>query len=499
MKKLFIILFLMLSSGMLSAQNVGINNTGPLDYTLHVRDNATEAGVGVNATGTANHAIVNLSIDDRINGNSLFLIKYRSGVSGTIGGINKSNLAVLGADAGAGELLITTNQNSNMYFSTNNTQRMMIAGGGHIGINTTNPQFGWLHAVSNDIYSAIYAENNSAGAVAVEGFGTAVNGIGVSGAGSNTPSPYAINSYGVLGRSGSTGVGIGGFSTGTATAVWAQANQSTALAIYSYGKVQFQNIGETGGYVLTSDAVGNATWQYPSTGVWTFNTGNIYNNNVGTVAVGTTSPTPYAKLHVLRQDNIFFGALAERGAIYGENASGNNGSGVYGVSAAPKGTYYYAGVTGTNASIASDAYGVVGQSSGITSGTIYSAGVGGFGDYGVLGSSASSTGAGVMAQNSNGKTALQIDNGFIKVSGTNKTAFKHTTAAGNTAGDYTLLTYDSPSINDIVIVTHNYTPNNTYLNKSIGVFWSGSTWAIYNEDLSIMTVNISFNVLVIKQ
>jgi hypothetical protein len=173
---------------------------------------------------------------------------------------------------------------------------------------------------------------------------------------------------------------------------------------------------------------------------------------------------------------------------------------MYGISYAPRtGAQSYAGVSGLNLSGSTDRFGVIGTSSGTTSGSVYSAGVGGYGDYGVLGNSQSTTGAGVLAQHSSGKTALEVNNGFIKVSGTNKTAFKHTTAAGNIAGDYTILTYDSPSANDILIVTHNNSPNNTYLNKSIGVFWTGAAWAIYLEDQTTMTANLTFNVMVIKQ
>lgn len=97
--------------------------------------------------------------------------------------------------------------------------------------------------------------------------------------------------------------------------------------------------------------------------------------------------------------------------------------------------------------------------------------------------------------------AININNGFLKVSGANKTAFKHTTGLGNISGNFSFLTYAAPNENDIVIVTHNYSPTSTYLNKAIGVFWDAGTsrWCIYNEDLSAMPANITFNVLVIKQ
>ena len=503
MKNIFILSFLLPASSALLAQSVGINTTVP-EYTLHVRDTSLEAGVGINATGISNHAIVNLSIDSRINGNSLFLLKYRVGVSGTIAGISKSNLAALGADAGAGPLLISTNQNSNMYFATNNTQRMMISGAGHVGINNNNPQSGWLHAETNDNTPAIFALSNGTGttSIAINAFGNGTNGIGVAGVGSYiASSAYIQNSYGVLGTSAVGGVGVGGFTTGAnGVGVWAEAGQANAYALYTYGKIQMQNNGEAAGKVLTSDAAGNASWQNIPAGAWSYNGADIYNNNSGNVGIGVNPPTTYAKLHVRRFDNISVSPFAERGAVYGENGSTNNGSGVMGVSFAAKGSaYYYAGVTGLNSSTATDMYGVAGFSTGVSSGGTYSAGVGGFGDYGLVGASSTSTGAGVLAQNSTGKTALQIDNGFIKVSGTNKTAFKHNTTAGNISGDYTSLSYDSPTSNDIIIITHNYSPNATYLNKAIGVFWTGSTWAIYNDDLSAMTAGLTFNVLVIKQ
>ncbi len=96
---------------------------------------------------------------------------------------------------------------------------------------------------------------------------------------------------------------------------------------------------------------------------------------------------------------------------------------------------------------------------------------------------------------------LEVNNGFIRVSGTDKTAFKHTTAPANITANTSVITYASPSANDILIVTHNYSPASTYLNKSYGVYWNAglSKWAVYLEDVSPMPTNIVFNVLVIKQ
>ncbi|MBL0327134.1 MAG: hypothetical protein IPP61_18560 [Cytophagaceae bacterium] len=105
--------------------------------------------------------------------------------------------------------------------------------------------------------------------------------------------------------------------------------------------------------------------------------------------------------------------------------------------------------------------------------------------------------------NTNLGNALDITGG-IKVSGTNKAAFKITSLTGtNITGNYLKIpnTTFANNENDIIIVTHNYSPNNTYLNKSFGVYWASvdGTWRIYLEDLSSMPNNITFNVLVIKQ
>jgi hypothetical protein len=101
--------------------------------------------------------------------------------------------------------------------------------------------------------------------------------------------------------------------------------------------------------------------------------------------------------------------------------------------------------------------------------------------------------------------AIEIVGG-IKVSGTNKAAFKITSitgSGGNVTGNSLFIpnTSMANNINDILIVTHNFSPNNTYFDKTFGVFWStlASNWAIYVEDGTNMPNNISFNVLVIKQ
>ena len=352
-------------------------------------------------------------------------------------------------------------------------------------------------STSTTAYSiGVYGTQNGGGwgiAGSVKEAGSGGWGAGVYGEAGLNGTSSGIGGYGVYGLN-LNNAGAGGYF---------QDFFGNGVALRTQGTLQFLGIGEAANKVLTSNGSGMATWQNlpASSNAWTVSGGDIYNSNTGNVGVNVT-PTAFAKFHARRIDNIFYSPSANLGAIYGENGSSNDGSGVTGVSGAPRsGSASYAGVSGQNlGNPGTDRFGVVGLSQGTSSGGVYSAGVGGYGDNGVLGYSQSSTGAGVLAQHASGKTALELNNGFIKVSGTNKTAFKHTTTAGNTpVGNYTNLTYDTPSINDIIIVTHNYTPNYTYLNKITGVYWTGTTWAIYLEDQTNMPLNISFNVIVIKQ
>ena len=79
--------------------------------------------------------------------------------------------------------------------------------------------------------------------------------------------------------------------------------------------------------------------------------------------------------------------------------------------------------------------------------------------------------------------------------------FVHTATAGNSAGDYTkidnALTNGNP--NAIVFTTPNWNPGGVggvYDNHNIGVWYDGSQWAIFNQNLRAIPVNAAFNVFV---
>lgn len=312
MKKLCIIVILLTSVTNSFGQNAGIHTTNP-GYTLHVVNSPVsgEASLGVNATGSATQALFNLSIDNRIDGNSLSLLKFRVGATGNIFGIPKANLSLIAADAGAGALLMSTNQNSHMHFATNYAERMRITNDGHVAINNTNPSLGWLHIENNDNINSIYAKNSYLGldyAYAVSG--TIINALGAAVSGHSTTggfnSGFPPGAYGILGTSGSAGTGVGGFSFNGGTAVRAEIRAGGGTAIYSIGNLQFTGIGEAAGKVLTSDAIGNASWLSLAGS----------HNHFGEVWSGSTSSSG---LYVLNNNTTAFAT-----GIKGEAGTGSN-------------------------------------------------------------------------------------------------------------------------------------------------------------------------------
>ena len=188
--------------------------------------------------------------------------------------------------------------------------------------------------------------------------------------------------------------------------------------------------------------------------------------------------------------------------VYGDAVSGNairgaatTGKGVFG-SSSSNGT----GVQGTSVS----GYGGFFQSDSYTGLEASS-----LSSYAIVGSNTSATIPVAQFGNLSGGTALEVIastaikiTGAIKVAGgSSAPAFKIVSSAGNVILNQLIIpnTTLANNANDILIVTHNYGSGGPYLDKTHGVFWSGSNWRIYLEDTSAMPVGATFNVLVIKQ
>lgn len=229
----------------------------------------------------------------------------------------------------------------------------------------------------------------------------------------------------------------------------------------------------------------------------------------GNVGIGTNNATskldmvdnnpvsvlPSVKLAVNNSDNairIFKNGAAGNGIYVNNNVVAGNKSGI--VSIAESNTGGSIGVlavagndgSGTHPQ-ANDQVGVEGMNLNSASG------------FGVIGRTRAPSGAGVVASYTGAGTgnALLIENGFIKVAGTNRSAFQVVSSAANTSSNSTSLSYPNASNTDIVTVTPVWT--GAYLNSPIGIFFTSGEWRVFRQDLVAMPNGITFNVIVIKQ
>jgi hypothetical protein len=130
------------------------------------------------------------------------------------------------------------------------------------------------------------------------------------------------------------------------------------------------------------------------------------------------------------------------------------------------------------------------------------AGVRGLTDGGVGVEGHAESGTGMRASHARGGTALEIANGALRVSGSVRPAFVHTTDGGNTSRDNSCI--DHPLTNDrpdaIVLVTHRWGGSGVNV-PAVGIYyeWSRRQWCIFTEEGSSMPLGVPFNVLVITQ
>lgn len=220
----------------------------------------------------------------------------------------------------------------------------------------------------------------------------------------------------------------------------------------------------------------------------------------GTGRVGVFELNPSARLESKGEDLVAIKGITQgeiQAGVVGEfvySGSGmNSGSGVKGLTVGKRGGMdNCAGVVGINTGSGNENFGVIGAISGLAT---KGAGVAGFANdstSGVLGSTAGAgpalkgefAGAGIG-------TSLELNNGTIKVSGTNKPVFVHTTNAGNNTFNYT--TIDHPFLNNnpnaMLLVTHQF--NGNYLVGGIGVWYNNITnrWTIYLENNGLTMPN----------
>jgi len=225
-----------------------------------------------------------------------------------------------------------------------------------------------------------------------------------------------------------------------------------------------------------------------------------------------SSTTGAGFLPVIRGDNMATGIVGI--GVQGSHAGA--GWGVYGITSAGAGVYGQAtsaGGTGVYGKLNSSGSAIYGDGNNTGYAGIFQGGNVGIGTTGpsskleVWGPSTGSFAAVQAISLNTTNPALEVS-GPLKVSGVNPAAFivqgqtSNSSANGYISGN--LMMIDNALCNSdpnaILIITHNYSANsnNTYLNVPCGVYYTGTRWYIYTENISGMPLT-SFNVLVIKR
>ena len=307
----------------------------------------------------------------------------------------------------------------------------------------TNSLAGPVISGTNATGSGVYGSSNGPFGIGMWGDGTGPTGIGVFGSGAGLV--LFSGPSGVCGSS-PTGAGVAGnTSTGIGMAATTHGASGTPRAMVASTEAAAGK-----GVVATNTHVSQ-------------NTSVELASRISGAANVTLNGSPVGVMATSPQVAIYARSEGASHAIYGESSSSN---GVVGVSE-----------TGV----------------------------------GVRGVASQMEGAAVLAWNSNALgDALRIENGGIRVTDATigsitSPVFIHRSHAGNISGNTTeinhALTNGDP--NAILIITPNWNPGGvggTYNANPIGVFYNNGTarWAIFNQNLATMTVNQSFNVLVIK-
>lgn len=323
----------------------------------------------------------------------------------------------------------------------------------------------------------------------------------------HTPTTNAYGLYNVA-------IGTGTVVTGTFNTIdWANGDKYLQVEIDPAGGTTYADAGTTQllsvPYALQANKAAKATlFQLPYYDSLTSGSTllNIESNGSGTPIVGGS-----------------LGTTGSLSGVKGTAASTSNGSGATGgvtgvlgevTPTTPGG--YSAGLRGINRGTGGTGIGVIGYQAGSGWG-VYGETPSGFGVYGITtNNSAASAGVRGETFSTNGiaveakysgtgvGVALEIDNGAIRLAGTNKAAFTHTaTVANKLSANGTDV--DNPMCNGdancILIVTQKLGSGVVYNNSPIGVYYNTirNKWEIFNQNNTAIPTGAIFNVLVIKQ
>lgn len=475
----------------------GISQLLSVPYALHSQTSGTANPIG-NAGGDLKGTYPNPLI-------ALPMIKNDSSSNNALIDIN--NTSSLGAN---GAIRAST--------STNTSNATAISG----IISSTSP---------GGFSSALRGINNGTGGLGIGVYGSqSGSGWGVYG---NTPSGIGVygqstSGYGIYGQS-TTGVSIYGiqpsngtnssgiFSNSNASNTSSNLQSSTNGAGFAIEGLQ-TGTGSAGNFSISNSANTNIALNTSTNGLG--NVGLFNNTNAANTKNALEANTNGTGNGVLGKNTSATGTTS---GVFGSAASTSHGTGASGGVSGVVGTVtpttpggYSAGVRGVNNGTGGTGIGVVGYQAGSGWG-VYGETPGGFGVYGLVtnttgatsgvrGETYSTSGIGVEAKYSGTGvgTALELDNGAIRVAGTNKAAFTHTaTVANKLSANGTDV--DNPMCNGdgncFLFVTQKLGAGVVYNNSPIGVYYnsSRSKWEIFNQNNAAIPTGAIFNILVIKQ
>ena len=462
-------------------QNVGIGTKTPLTR-LHVTDSLNNVKLRLESPTTGSEATISLLAGANPFSN-LQISKYGPGASGTFSGLPKDNLSVISTGGNAGILLLTTGDGvSPLVFAAGTGERMRITAGGKMGIGTTTPAIAYnLHVHSNE---PVFGGDVSIGIT--NSFTTDADGRGAR---------FRMNAFD-LGIINNEPTGRISLST----------NFNQRLVITPAGNIGINNLNPAHQLDITASGLRAVNISQSGSNVNAIEINQAINstNTKGIFIANPNNfslPNNYAVgLHAISGiGSVFSLSPISNYGLIGESRNPNEGYGVLGVSNSPSPQVLQAGVVGTNFSTAASAYGIIGSSSGSSG-----AGTVGFTDNataGLLGYAYfNSTGPAIKSVSLAGSSGigLELENGAIKVSGPNRSAFQHLATGLNTVNNETALpTTVANTFNDMVFVTAVW--EGVYVNAPLGVYFQGGVWRIFRQDLQPMPLNAKFNVLVIKQ
>jgi len=357
-----------------------------------------------------------------------------------------SKLSTAGASAGN---VITYNGSGLVYATPTSSLALPFAGSD----STSNTLFSISQHGTGRL---MWLQNTSVSSSALPTLTVEANNSPVAGSLIGAINARSTNSFGVVSAGGTLSSGIMGIATdGNVTP-----NFSAGAGVSG-----FSNVGNGVAGISYDDAHSGVSGQSSNgTGV----RGTSTNGKAGSFAISTNSNSNTAL----------------------EGITSGNGSGVSGSSSGG------AGVSGTSTS-ASGVSGTSTSASGV-SGTSTSA-------SGVLGSSSSGPGVKSSYTGAGAGTSLEVNNGAIKTTGGNQSAFIHLATPGSLVANYTVitnpLTDGDPTAS--LFVTPLLSPAmGVYCNFPIGVSFvlAIGKWVIFNQTglAGVIPVNAMFNVLVIK-